>query len=176
MPPAPLIVSAVHLSRTFGESGVFEAGRGGAYDAWDDWERGSGAMALVSAAILAANPHDTQAWLFGVSPTSIDVFADRSRSLGSIDPFARELYTGLGCALENLMQAAPAHGLRAALTLVPTAGQPVHAARIDLEPGPGGAAPSTRPSPTAAPIAARTPQPPCPRRGSATSRTRPAWG
>lgn len=32
------------------------------------------------------------------------------------------------------MQAAPAHGRRAALTLLPTPGRPVHAARIDLEP------------------------------------------
>ena len=60
------------------------------------------------------------------------IFADRQRSLGTIDPFEREMYTGLGCAVENLLQAAPAHGYRAALTLMPTPRQPVHAARIDL--------------------------------------------
>jgi hypothetical protein len=46
------------------------------------------------------------------------------------------MYVGLGAALENLMQAAPAHGYRATLTLLPTPADPVHAARVDLVPGP----------------------------------------
>lgn len=131
-----VVVSAGGLSYRAYDQGVFEAGDGGAYDAWRDWEKGSGPLALVSAAILAANPHDYQAWVFHVTPSRIDLFADRKRSLGSIDPFEREMYVGLGCALENLLQAAPAHGYRARLTLLPTPGQRVHAARVELAGGP----------------------------------------
>jgi hypothetical protein len=131
-----VVVSAGGLSYRAYDQGVFEAGEGGAYDAWRDWEKGRGPLALVSAAILAANPHDYQAWVFHTTPSGIDLFADRTRSVGTIDPSDREMYVGLGCALENLLQAAPAHGYRARLTLLPTPGQPVHAARIDLKPGP----------------------------------------
>lgn len=77
-----LVLSTGGLSYRAYDSGVLETGKGGAYDAWDDWEQGAGPLALVSAAVLAANPHDTQAWLFRVSPSSVDVFADRGRSLG----------------------------------------------------------------------------------------------
>jgi hypothetical protein len=131
-----LVVSAGGLTYRAYNEGVFEAGDGGAYDAWRDWQKGRGPLALVSAAILAANPHNSQAWVFRSTPSRIDVFADRRRSTGTLDPFDREMYVGLGCALENLLQAAPAHGYRAKVTLLPTPGQPVHAARIDLTPGP----------------------------------------
>lgn len=131
-----LVVGAGGLSYRAYDQGVFEAGRGGAFDAWGNWETGPGALALVSAAILGANPHNSQAWIFRVTPTRIDLFADRRRSTGTLDPFDREMYVGLGCALENLMQAAPAHAYRAELTLLPQPGDPVHAARIDLSAGP----------------------------------------
>lgn len=131
-----LVVGAGGLTYRAYDQGVFEAGEGGAYDAWGDWERGAGPLALVSAAVLAANPHNSQAWVFRVAPSRIDLFADRFRSTGSLDPFDREMYAGLGAALENLMQAAPAHGYRARLTMLPTPGDPVHAARIDLTAGP----------------------------------------
>ena len=131
-----LVLGAGGLGYRAYDAGVLEPGGGGAYDAWGDWDAATGPMALVSAAILAANPHDNQAWAFHVTPSRIEVFADRNRSLGTIDPFDREMYVGLGCALENLLQAAPAHGYRAQVTLLPTPERPVHAARIDLEPGP----------------------------------------
>lgn len=131
-----LVLSAGGISYRAYDNGVLTAGDGGAYAAWEEWEAGSGPSALVSAAILAANPHDTQAWLFRITGSSIDLFADRARSLGSIDPFGRELVTGLGCALENLMQAAPANGYRATLRLTPTPSDPVHVARVSLAPGP----------------------------------------
>lgn len=131
-----VVVGAGGVSYRAYDKGVLETGDGSAYDAWRDWEKGGGPLALVSAAILAANPHNSQAWVFHTTPSQIDLFADRTRTIGTIDPFLRELHTGLGCCLENLMLAAPAHGYRAALTLFPTAGQPVHVARIDLVPGP----------------------------------------
>ncbi len=78
----------------------------------------------------------TQAWVFRTTPSRVDVFADRARSLGAVGPFDREMYVGLGCALEKLLQAAPAHGYRARVTLLPTPGRSVHAARIELRSGP----------------------------------------
>jgi hypothetical protein len=131
-----VVVCAGGFSYRAFDQGVFEAADGGAYAAWDAWEAGRGPLALVSASILAANPHDHQAWVFHVAGLRIDLYADRGRALGTIDPFDREMYVGLGCALENLLQAAPAHGFRATLTLLPTPGSPVHAARVDLTPGP----------------------------------------
>ncbi len=131
-----LVVGAGGLGYRAYDQGVFEAGEGGAYDAWDDWERGQGVSPLVAAAVLAANPHNSQAWVFRAGPTRIDLFADRARATGALDPFLREMYVGLGAAVENVMQAAPAHGYRAALTMMPTSGNRVHAARVDLMPGP----------------------------------------
>ncbi|MEO8966443.1 MAG: hypothetical protein ABI355_02530 [Solirubrobacteraceae bacterium] len=118
------------------DEGVFQVGQGGAYEAWRSWNQQRGPMALVAAAILAANPHNTQAWIFRVSPQRIDLFADRSRNIGAVDPFRREMYVGLGCAIENLILAAGPNGYQTKLTLLPTPGQPVHAAAIELSRGP----------------------------------------
>jgi nitroreductase len=99
-------------------------------------------LALVRAAILAANPHNTQPWLFKVTGRQIELHADRGRNLGSFDPYLREMHIGLGCALENLVLAAPFGGYRAVVTLpegrlgpVPAEPEPTLVARIDLSPG-----------------------------------------
>lgn len=86
----------------------------------------------MRAAILAANPHNSQPWLFRVGETSIDLFADRDRNLGTIDPYLREMYQGLGCALENLVLAARATGFEPAVTLLPDEDNEAHVARIGL--------------------------------------------
>jgi hypothetical protein len=131
-----LVVSAGGLGYRAYDEGVFQTGEGGAYDAWRDWNKQRGPMALVSAAILAANAHNTQAWVFHVSPQRIDVFADSSRNIGAVDPFRREMHVSLGAALENLLLAAPANGYTAKLRLLPSAGQPLHVASVALAPGP----------------------------------------
>jgi hypothetical protein len=101
-----LVVSAGGLGYRAYDEGVFQTGEGGAYDAWRDWNKPRGPMAVVAAAILAANAHNTQAWVFHVSSQQIDVFADSSRNIGAVDPSRREMYVSLGAAVENLLQAA----------------------------------------------------------------------
>lgn len=116
------------------DQGVFSTGQGVAYEPWETWDanHNEGTLALVRAAILAANPHNTQPWLFRVTESRIDLFADTQRNIGTIDPFLREMYTGLGCALENLWLAAQANGYAATLALLPDAANPAHVARVDL--------------------------------------------
>jgi len=122
------------------DRGVWSSGEGAAYAPWSNPE-GSAADRItrpLRAAILAANPHDTQPWLFQVKDDSITLFADRARHLGSFDPFRREMHLGLGAALENLVLAAEAFGFSAGvmpvegrLTLSPD-NAPQAAARIVL--------------------------------------------
>lgn len=119
------------------DQGVFEAGEGPAFQPWKDWRahEARGPLPLVSAAILAANAHNTQPWRFRVDGSSIDLFADTSRDIGTVDPVSREMQIGLGCALENLLLAAGAGGYDYQLALMPDAADPDHAARVDLRPG-----------------------------------------
>jgi hypothetical protein len=124
------------------DRGVGASSDGAAYTPWWDWQGSpeDGLLRPLRAAILAANPHDTQPWAFAVTQEGIDVFADRSRNLGSFDPFRREMHLGLGAAIENLVLAARAYGLAAAVEpvegeLTPTPGDtPFRAARIVLRP------------------------------------------
>ncbi|MGO9604256.1 MAG: hypothetical protein ACLQAT_12825 [Candidatus Binataceae bacterium] len=90
---------------------------GGAYAPWREWRSGEGSRAFVDAAILAANAHDTQPWLFCVHPDRIDLYADESCNLGAMDPFRREMRISLGCAIENLCLAAQAQGYETRVTL-----------------------------------------------------------
>lgn len=95
---------------------------GDAYAPWRVWRDPSireTPMALVAAGVLAANPHDTQPWWFGVRDDAIDVFADTSRNLGAMDPLLREMHLGLGCAIENMLTAAGPNGYSAHLVTVP---------------------------------------------------------
>jgi nitroreductase len=96
------------------------AASGGAYAPWATWDdpaiRGT-PLALVAAAILAANPHDTQPWRFRVTEDRIEVFADLSRNLGAMDAYVRELHLGLGCALQNALVAAGPNGFSAELAI-----------------------------------------------------------
>ena len=96
------------------DQGIFSAGQGSAYAPWIDWQDAETAPErIVAAGILASNPHNSQPWLFRITDSAIDLFADPSRQIGVIDPFRREMYIGLGCALENMVLAAAAEGFAA---------------------------------------------------------------
>jgi len=125
------------------DRGVFSGPQGNAYLPWDEW-RGSiidGLERPLHAAILAANPHDTQPWLFELRDEAITVYADRARNLGAFDPFRREMHLGLGAAIENLVRAAGVDGYTAYVR--PVAGrlkispgpEPVAVAHITMDPG-----------------------------------------
>jgi hypothetical protein len=139
--------ATLFLALAGGRLGVADAaGRplpeGDAYAPWTLWNDPSirkTPLALVAAGVIAANPHDTQPWLFAVSDDTIEILADTLRNLGAMDAWLRELHLGLGCAIENMLTAAGANGYAAHLE---TAGslldlterkQPVLAARLRLQ-------------------------------------------
>jgi hypothetical protein len=100
----------------------FASPTGAAYAPWDLWNDPSlkgTPIALVAAGILAANPHNTQPWLFRLGEESIEIYADTSRHLGAMDPYLREMHIGLGCAIENMALAAPANGYALTLEAAP---------------------------------------------------------
>ena len=106
------VVAAAGLVWRAYDQGVVSPGAGAAYEPWTGWrsDPASGPLALVRAGILAANPHNTQPWLFQVGASRIELFADTRRNLGAFDPYLREMHIGLGCALENMRRTARVQG------------------------------------------------------------------
>ena len=87
---------------------------------------------LVRYATLAANSHNTQPWRFRIADRAIFALPDLTRRLASVDPDNHHLFASLGCATENLVQAAAAFRLRANATFDAAAG----GMRLDLEQAP----------------------------------------
>lgn len=83
----------------------------------DTWRHGTGdaaqARELVRYATLAPSSHNTQCWRFEAVDGRISIRPDRSRRCPVVDPDDHHLYVSLGCAAENLVQAAAAAGLHA---------------------------------------------------------------
>lgn len=67
---------------------------------------------LVRMATLAPSSHNTQCWKFRVEEHAIFILPDLSRRCPAVDPDDHHLFVSLGCATENLLQAAAAHGLQ----------------------------------------------------------------
>ena len=68
---------------------------------------------LVRCATLAPSSHNTQCWTFVLGEDAIAIRADRTRLCPAVDPDEHHVFVSLGCATENLVHAALAHGLRA---------------------------------------------------------------
>jgi len=73
---------------------------------------------LIRFATLAANSHNTQPWVFSTSRSEITIGPDFDRRCPAVDPDDHHLFASLGCAVENLVHAAAALGVRATPTLI----------------------------------------------------------
>jgi hypothetical protein len=70
---------------------------------------------LVRYATLAASSHNTQCWKFAIANRQISILPDWSRRCPAVDPDDHHLFVSLGCATENLLQAAQAFGQEGAV-------------------------------------------------------------
>lgn len=68
---------------------------------------------LVRHATLAPSSHNTQCWRFAVAKRSISILPDWSRRCPMVDPDDHHLFVSLGCAAQNLVEAAAAAGFAA---------------------------------------------------------------
>lgn len=91
--------------------------RPGAGNAGDD--RNALMRELVRHATLAPSSHNTQCWTFQLRDRSIVIAPDLSRRCPVVDPDDHHLHVSLGCAAENLAQAALAHALGADVRFEP---------------------------------------------------------
>lgn len=89
---------------------------------------------LVRFATLAPSSHNTQCWKFRLERAGITIQPDFSRRCPAVDPDDHHLFVSLGCATENLVQAARAHGLRTDVRFDPTLGGRVHVALEAAQP------------------------------------------
>ncbi len=93
------------------------------------------ARALIGAAVLAPSHWNTQPWRFESEQNVIRIVADTQRELATLDPDRRDLALSLGAALENLLIAARAYGLRPSVTYLPGGGVNGVVAEVTWTPG-----------------------------------------
>jgi len=72
---------------------------------------------LVRYATLAPSSHNTQCWRFQIQDQAIIITPDMSRRTPVVDPDDHHLFVSLGCATENLAQAALANGFKTSVLL-----------------------------------------------------------
>jgi nitroreductase len=88
----------------------------------------------VHAATLAPSLHNSQPWRFRITGSMVEVFADRRRQLGVLDPVGRELLISVGAALFTLRLAIRQEGWIPHVTLFPETAAAGLVARV--QPGP----------------------------------------
>ncbi len=123
-------------------SGCSNADQAGSYEAaaLQTWQLGpvtglSGSALgreLVRHATLAPSSHNTQCWKFALDAGGrlITILPDLARRCPAVDPDEHHVFVSLGCATENLIQAALAHGLHGQAVFDPAS----DAIRVTLEP------------------------------------------
>jgi nitroreductase len=88
----------------------------------------------VAAATMAPSVHNTQPWRFRLGSDFVDLYADRARTLQTLDPTGRQLVLSCGAALVFLRVALRAAGLDAEVQLSPD-DDPDHLAHVTVHPG-----------------------------------------
>jgi hypothetical protein len=111
------------LGSALAASGCSSQSGGDDYDslATETWHRYMGpnlagtalSQELIRNATLAPSSHNTQCWKFKIEDSAITVFPDPARRCPAVDPDDHHVFVSLGCAIENLAQAAMPHGLHA---------------------------------------------------------------
>jgi len=132
--------AALPLSGSIGNTGGLIGDTGPSYETlvantWRHSDRriskkGGIMRELVRYATLAANSHNTQPWKFRIETNRIRILPDLNRRCSAVDPDDHHLFVSLGCATENLVLAAQAHGLHAHVSMKCTS----DAVQVDFEP------------------------------------------
>jgi len=86
---------------------------------------------LLRYATLAPSSHNTQCWRFAHDARGITISPDFARRCPAVDPDDHHIFVSLGCATENLVLAAAAHGLRGGVAFDPAGDGAV---RVELLP------------------------------------------
>jgi nitroreductase len=89
---------------------------------------------LVETAARAPSVHNTQPWWFRVQANAVELLADGTRKLASLDPSGREMLISCGGALFGLRLAVRSLGHVPAVSLLPDPGQEDLLARVYLGP------------------------------------------
>jgi hypothetical protein len=89
---------------------------------------------IVELARHAPSVHNTQPWRWQVNGTTLELWADRTRSLPVSDPLGRNLVISCGAALHYTIVAAQAVGAHTTVAHLPQGPDSDLMARIDLEP------------------------------------------
>jgi len=79
----------------------------------DSAQPGALLQELVRCATLAPNGHNTQPWMFELSPGRVSIRPDFSRRTPVVDPDDHHIWASLGCATENMVIAGAALGKHA---------------------------------------------------------------
>jgi hypothetical protein len=87
---------------------------------------------LVRYAVLAPSNHNTQPWLFRIRGDEVELYADRTRSLRTVDPEDRELTISCGAALLHLRLAMRHFGYLGSIEALPDSGDADLLARVRL--------------------------------------------
>jgi Nitroreductase family len=95
---------------------------------WRPLDASGGAQEIARAGTLAANSHNTQPWRFTISTGLITIRPDFDRRCPAVDPDDHHLFASLGCAVENMMQAATTLGYKAEATIAGTSPERVNIA------------------------------------------------